>query len=100
MVKTPLSALAVCLALSSAVFPFAAKADPRVLTAPELAGVTAGALVQPPPIQINVNTNQQVALAIPIAVAVCAVCRNPSVIALAEGRAFNINLARLTNLTR
>ena len=99
MGNVPLSALALCLALLPAVFPFAAKADPRVLTAPELAGVTAG-LVQLPPIQINVNTNAQVALAIPVAIAVCAVCRNPNVIALAEGRAFNINLARFTNLTR
>jgi hypothetical protein len=95
--KVPLSALALCLALSSAVFPFAAKADPRVLTAPELAGVTAG-LVTLAPIQINVNTNAQVALAVPIAIAVCGVCKNPTLVALAEGRAFNINRANLANL--
>ena len=49
-----ISFLALCLALSPAVLPFAAKADPRVLTPPELAAVTAGNLILPP-IQINLN---------------------------------------------
>lgn len=97
VVKAPLSALVLCLALSPAVFPFTAKADPRVLTAPELAGVTAGA-VQLPPIQINVNTNAQAAIAVPIAIAVCAACKNPTVVAVAEGAAFNLNSAELGNL--
>jgi hypothetical protein len=97
VIKSPVAALAFCLALSPAVLPFAAKADPRVLTASELAGLTAGA-VKLPSIQINVNTNAQVAVAAPIAVAVCAACKSPSVIAVAEGRASNFNLAQLTNL--
>lgn len=96
MIKIPLSALVIGVALSSTVFPFAAEADPRVLTAPELAGVTAGLSL--PPIQINVNTNAQVAVVTPIAIAVCAACRSPSLIAVAEGRAFNLNLAQLTNI--
>jgi hypothetical protein len=99
VVKGRLSALVICLALSPAVFPLAAKADSRVLTAPELAGVTAG-VVKLPPIQINVATNAQVAVAVPIAVAVCAVCKRPNVIAVAQGTAFNINLADLTNVAR
>ena len=99
MVRVPLSALVFCLALSPAVFPFAAKADPRVLTASELEGATAGA-VSLPPIQINVNTTAQVAVAIPVAIAVCAVCKNPAVIAVARGTAFNINLAELVNAAR
>jgi hypothetical protein len=99
VVRTPLSALVLSFALSSAVFPFATKADPRVLTAPELAGVTAGA-VKLPPIQINVNTTAQVAVAIPVAIAVCAVCKNPAVTAVAQGTALNINLAKLVNAAR
>lgn len=99
MVRGSLSALVLCIALSPAVFPLAAKAEPRVLTAPELAGVAAGA-VSLPPIQINVNTNAQVAVAIPVAIAVCAVCKNPAVIAVAQGTAFNINLAKLVNAAR
>lgn len=96
MIRVPLAALALCLAWSPAVFPFAAKADPRVLTAPELAGVTAGA-VKLPPIPINVNATTQVAVAVPIVIAVCAVCKKPTVIALAEGAAFNFNSADLAN---
>jgi hypothetical protein len=96
VVKLPLSALAFCLALSPAVYPVAAKAEPRVLTAPELAGVTAGA-VKLPPIQLNVNTTAQVAVAVPIAIAVCAACKNPIVTARAEGAAFNFNSANLAN---
>lgn len=98
MVRSMLSALVVCLALSPVVFPVA-KADPRVLTTPELEGVTAGA-VKLPPIQINVNTTTQVAVAIPVAIAVCAVCKNPKVVAVAQGTAFNINLAKLVNAAR
>jgi hypothetical protein len=98
LMRIPLSALVLCLALSPAVFPFAAKADSRVLTAPELAGVTAGA-VRLPPIQINVNTNAQVAVAIPVAVAVCGICKGAP-IAVAQGTAFNINLAKLVNAAR
>ena len=97
--KGLLSALVFCIALSPAVLTFAANADSRVLTAPELARVTAGA-VKLPPIQINVATNAQVAVAVPIAVAVCAVCKRPNVIAVAQGTAFNINLADLTNVAR
>jgi hypothetical protein len=96
--RIPLSALALFFTLSPAVFPFAANADPRVLMAPELAEVTAGA-VSLPPIQINVNTNAQVATAIPVAVAVCAVCKGAP-IAVAQGSAFNINLASLINSAR
>lgn len=97
VVKAPLTALALCLALSPAVFPFTAKADPRVLTAPELAGVTAG-VVKLAPIQINVNATGQAAVAVPLAIAVCAACKNPTLIALAEGKAVNFNSAELTNL--
>jgi hypothetical protein len=93
--RTLLSAAVLCLALSSAAIPSAAKAEPRALTDPELAGVTAG--VAMPPIQINVNTTAQVAVAVPVAVAVCAVCDSPAVIAVAKGTAFNINLAQLVN---
>jgi hypothetical protein len=93
--KCPVSALVLCFAFLSAGVSFAANADSRVLTAPELAKVTSGAL-RLPPIQINVNTVSQIA--VPVAIAVCAACDDPVVIASA--RAINLNLARLRNVAR
>ena len=60
--RTPIFVLVLCLALSPAVVPVAAKADPRVLTTSELAAVTAGRMILAP-IQINLNHTVQVARA-------------------------------------
>jgi hypothetical protein len=85
-----------CVALPAAL-PFGAKADPRVLTGPELGAVTAGLIVLPP-IQINVNAVGQVAVATSVAVPVCALCTNPRVEAAAPATAFNINVAEFRNI--
>ena len=85
------------LALSATVLPFAAKADPRVLTTSELAVVTAGRAI-PPSVQINVNSTVQVARATAISTAVCVACTNATVTASSNATAFNFNLAELTNL--
>ena len=97
MARTLLFASVFCLALSPAVFPFAAKTDPRILTTPELAAVTAGRVVLPPS-QINVNSTVQVARATAISTAVCAACNNATVTAFSDATAFNVDLAALTNL--
>ena len=96
MTRVPLAALAFCLALSPAAIPMGAKADPKVLTAPELAAVTAGRVVLPP-IQLNLNATAQVANATAISIAVCAACGRANVAAISQAAAFNINAARLTN---
>ena len=95
--RTLLFASAFCLALSPAVVPGAAKADPRVLTTSELAAVTAGRVVRPL-IQIDLNSTVQVARATAISIAVCAACNNATVTAFSNATAFNVNLAELTNL--
>lgn len=95
--RTPLFALVLCLALSPAVVPFAAKADPKVLTTSELALVTAGRVILPPA-QINVNRTVQTARATATSTAVCSACTNATVTASSSATAFNVNLAELTNL--
>jgi hypothetical protein len=95
--RTPVFASILCLALSPAVFPFAAKAEPRVLTAFELAAVTAGRVILPP-VQINVNHTAQTARATAVSTAVCSACTNATVTASSSATAFNVNLAELTNL--
>jgi hypothetical protein len=77
--------------------PFAAKAEPRVLTGSELAVVTAGRMTLPP-LQINVNTTLQVARATAVSTAICTGCTNATVTAFSNATAFNVNLAELTNL--
>ena len=91
-----ISLLALCLALSPAILPFAAKADPRVLTPPELAAVTAGRVMLPP-IQINLNNVVQVARATAASIATCSQCINATVNASSAATAFNVNVAELTN---
>ena len=98
MVARPLLLASVlCLALSPAVAPFAAKADPRVLTTPELAAVTAGGVVRSL-IQINRNSTMQLASATAASTVVCAACNNATVTAISNATAINVNLAELTNL--
>ena len=91
-----ISFLALCLALSSSVLPFAAKADPRVLTRPELAAVTAGGVILPS-IQINLNNTVQEARATAASIAICSRCTNATVKASSAATAFNVNVAELTN---
>jgi hypothetical protein len=91
-----ISFLALFLALSPAVLPFAAKADPRVLTPPELAAVTAGRVILPP-IQINLNNTVQAARATAASIAICSRCTNATVTASSAATAFNVNVAELTN---
>ena len=88
MARTLLFASILCLASSPAVVPFAAKADPRVLTTSELAAVTAGRVIRPP-IQINLNSTVQVARATAISTAVCTGCNNATVTAFSNATAFN-----------
>jgi hypothetical protein len=95
MARTSLFALVFCLAWSSGVFSPAAKAEPKVLTAVELAAVTSGRMA--PPIQINTNTTTQVARATAISIATCAACANATVTASSSATALNTNLAEVTN---
>ena len=95
MTRTPHLTVVLCLALSPAVFPIAAKAEPRVLTAAELAAVTAGRAILPS-IQINVNNTVQIARATAVSIAICTTCTDATVTAFSEATAFN--LAELTNL--
>jgi cobalamin biosynthesis protein CobT len=97
MTRTPHLTVVLCLALSPAVFPIAAKAEPRVLTAAELAAVTAGRAILPS-IQINVNNAVQIARATAVSIAICTTCTDATVTAFSEATAFNVNLAELTNL--
>jgi hypothetical protein len=97
VLRTVLFASVFGLALSATVLPFAAKADPRVLTTSELAVVTAGRVIRPL-VQINVNSTVQVARATAISTAVCVACNNATVTASSNATAFNVNLADLTNL--
>jgi hypothetical protein len=85
---------ALCVALLPAIFPFAAQAEPRVLTPPQLAAVTAGRV----PVQINVNRTAQIARASAVSTAVCSGCTNATVTASSSATAFNVNAADLTNL--
>jgi hypothetical protein len=91
-----ISLVALCLALSPSVLPFAAKADPRVLTPPELAAVTAGSVILPP-IQINLNDTVQGARATAASIAICLRCTNATVKASSTATASNVNVAELTN---
>ena len=86
-----------CLGLSPAVLPFAAKADPRVLTDWQLAAVTAGGTIVPL-MQINLNETVQIARATATSTAICSGCINATVRAFSEATAFNSNVAGLTNL--
>ncbi len=95
MARISLFALLFCLAWSPSVFSPAANAEPKVLTAVELATVTAGRAA--PPIQININTTTQVAKATAIAIATCTACANVTVAASSSATAANINLSSLTN---
>ena len=97
MLRTVLFASVSGLALSATVLPFAAKADPRILTTSELAVVTAGRVIRAP-VQMNVNSAVQVARATAISTAVCVACNNATVTASSNATAFNVNLADLTNL--
>lgn len=97
MARALIVASILCLALSPAVLPSAAKADPRVLSASDLEAVTAGRVILPP-IQINLNNSVQVARATAISTAICVACINATVTAVSEASAFNVNMAELTNL--
>jgi hypothetical protein len=85
MKKTSLAAAALCFAVSAVGVPFAATAEPALLTATQLDQVSAGARlagVEMPTINVavggvdlgNLNVTTQAATAVAVSTAACGVC--------------------------